>query len=123
MMLLSVGCSLVVTLSSSHCTLQATKFLWEKARIFHRDVSVGNILIVEKEGSRPFTGFLHDFDYSSMAGIPLPSGSDLRLATAETLGKENLKERMVRYLKALLITYTYWWMSAGHLLLHERRAP
>ncbi|KAI0750194.1 hypothetical protein C8Q80DRAFT_1166551 [Daedaleopsis nitida] len=39
----------------------------EKAGILHRDVSVGNILIVDKPGTAAkFHGFLHDFDYSSM---------------------------------------------------------
>ncbi|KAI0645961.1 hypothetical protein C8Q79DRAFT_1010843 [Trametes meyenii] len=43
------------------------RLLWEKAEILHRDVSVGNILIkdVKKEEDK-FTGFLHDYDYSSM---------------------------------------------------------
>ena len=34
----------------------------------HRDVSVGNILIIDDEKDQAdFTGFLHDFDYSSMS--------------------------------------------------------
>ena len=69
--------------------------LWEKAKILQRDISVGNILIVEKEGSRPFAGFLHDFDYSSMAGFPLPPGTDPLQVIAELLADENLKERTV----------------------------
>ena len=38
----------------------------DKAGILHRDISVGNILIVDKPGPSQFTGFIHDFDYSSM---------------------------------------------------------
>ncbi|KAI0641971.1 hypothetical protein C8Q79DRAFT_265404 [Trametes meyenii] len=47
------------------------RLLWEKANILHRDVSVGNILIKDdKKQSDKFTGFLHDFDYSSMEPDP-----------------------------------------------------
>ncbi|KAI0675544.1 hypothetical protein C8Q78DRAFT_1074557 [Trametes maxima] len=47
------------------------RLLWEKADILHRDVSVGNILIKdEKKQDDKFTGFLHDFDYSSMVPDP-----------------------------------------------------
>ena len=39
----------------------------EKAGVLHRDVSIGNILIVDKpHPSIIFHGFLHDCDYSSM---------------------------------------------------------
>ncbi|KAI0355846.1 hypothetical protein OH77DRAFT_268114 [Trametes cingulata] len=38
----------------------------EKARVLHRDVSVGNILIVNEPNERGFYGFLHDYDYSSI---------------------------------------------------------
>ena len=38
----------------------------DEAGILHRDISVGNILIVDNPGSSQFTGFIHDFDYSSM---------------------------------------------------------
>ncbi|KAI0788321.1 hypothetical protein C8Q74DRAFT_1257359 [Fomes fomentarius] len=37
-----------------------------QAGILHRDISVGNILIVDKEEGSRFKGFIHDFDYSSM---------------------------------------------------------
>ena len=39
--------------------------------VLHRDVSIGNILIVDDEEEQDkFTGFLHDFDYSSMSKTP-----------------------------------------------------
>lgn len=39
----------------------------QKAGVLHRDVSIGNILIVDKpHPSIKFRGFLHDFDYSAM---------------------------------------------------------
>ena len=38
----------------------------ERAGVLHRDVSVGNILIVDKpDASAKFCGFLHDFDCSA----------------------------------------------------------
>ncbi|KAL7279490.1 hypothetical protein ACG7TL_007333 [Trametes sanguinea] len=41
---------------------------WLRAGILHRDVSVGNILIVDEPSSEASScGFLHDFDYSSMS--------------------------------------------------------
>ena len=43
------------------------KLACEYTKVLHRDVSVGNILIVDlPDRERPFVGFLHDFDYSSM---------------------------------------------------------
>ncbi|KAI0656408.1 hypothetical protein C8Q70DRAFT_1056640 [Cubamyces menziesii] len=39
----------------------------ERAGVLHRDISVGNILIVDDTMERAYTGFLHDFDCSFMA--------------------------------------------------------
>ena len=36
------------------------------AGVLHRDVSVGNILIVDRPEPNSFRGFIHDFDCSSM---------------------------------------------------------
>ncbi|EMD37056.1 hypothetical protein CERSUDRAFT_137487, partial [Gelatoporia subvermispora B] len=36
---------------------------WESG-ILHRDISAGNVLIVEEHMKKPFEGFLTDFDYS-----------------------------------------------------------
>ncbi|KAI0373622.1 hypothetical protein BV20DRAFT_749729, partial [Pilatotrama ljubarskyi] len=38
----------------------------EKAQVLHRDVSIGNILIVDEPKKKGFGGFLHDYDYSSI---------------------------------------------------------
>ncbi|KAI0353657.1 hypothetical protein OH77DRAFT_575489 [Trametes cingulata] len=38
----------------------------ERAQVLHRDVSVGNILIVDEPNEKGFGGFLHDYDYSSI---------------------------------------------------------
>ena len=40
------------------------------AGVLHRDVSVGNILIVDNPEPNSFKGFIHDFDYSSMTDTP-----------------------------------------------------
>ena len=45
-------------LACTHCNL------------LHGDVSVNNLLIVDQDpDKRPFTGFLHDFDYSRMGDL------------------------------------------------------
>ncbi|KAI0648618.1 hypothetical protein C8Q79DRAFT_903294, partial [Trametes meyenii] len=48
------------------------RFAMERGGILHRDVSNGNILIVDRPTGRkhPCTGILHDFDYSSMTLSP-----------------------------------------------------
>ncbi|RPD54999.1 hypothetical protein L226DRAFT_424930, partial [Lentinus tigrinus ALCF2SS1-7] len=48
--------------------IRGHKLATEKVGVLHRDISVGNILIVDKadEGSLS-RGFIHDFDYSSCA--------------------------------------------------------
>ena len=38
----------------------------ERAGVLHRDISLGNILIVDELTTRAYTGFVHDLDYSSM---------------------------------------------------------
>ncbi|KAI0752077.1 hypothetical protein C8Q74DRAFT_353057 [Fomes fomentarius] len=58
-----------------HDAIKGHKLAWEKGKLLHRDVSVGNILIVDKIDTREYRGFLHDFDYSSMA--PLDQGEDV----------------------------------------------
>lgn len=53
------------------------KRAWEDARVLHRDVSVGNILITDEPTNEPnSTGFLHDFDYSSIEHEPENGGPD-----------------------------------------------
>ncbi|KAI0641964.1 hypothetical protein C8Q79DRAFT_918222 [Trametes meyenii] len=67
------------------------RLLWEKANILHRDVSVGNILIKgEKKLDDKFTGFLHDFDYSSMVPDPetVVDASTSTQASVDDLGAD-----------------------------------
>ena len=66
---------------------------WEKAEVLHRDVSVGNILIVDDPSTSPFTGFLHDFDYSSMTAEPPKPGEGAGVICAM---KDPRRERTVR---------------------------
>ncbi len=45
------------------------KLAFEKAGVLHRDMSVGNILIVDEAEDGSFVGFIHDFDYSAMTDV------------------------------------------------------
>ncbi|KAI0648716.1 hypothetical protein C8Q79DRAFT_1007290 [Trametes meyenii] len=89
------------------------QLLWEKAEILHRDISVGNILIKdEKRKEDKFSGFLHDYDYSSMvpdaktpadevettsAGDEPDLGADSSDAVKESIDPANQKERTGTY--------------------------
>jgi Ser/Thr protein kinase RdoA (MazF antagonist) len=42
--------------------LEALKYLWEKLRILHGDISVGNILLCRVEEDQEAVGLLIDFD-------------------------------------------------------------
>ncbi|KAI9069519.1 hypothetical protein FKP32DRAFT_1559561, partial [Trametes sanguinea] len=46
--------------------IEGHRIAWEKAKVLHRDVSLGNILIADDPSEGSHRGFLHDFDYSSM---------------------------------------------------------
>ncbi|KAI0750186.1 hypothetical protein C8Q80DRAFT_1166504 [Daedaleopsis nitida] len=103
--------------------MRAHKLAWEKGKLLHRDVSVGNILIVEKPESRPFSGFLHDFDYSNMESLASlakaeASGtSDPGLQSPDEISNvdEELKER----------TGTYFFIACQlldrKLIIHDAR--
>ena len=73
-----------------------------KCGILHRDISVGNILIVDDPALQErFCGFLHDFDYSSLSTHVPPL--DISNLSAEALNEllkaedlfGDLKERTV----------------------------
>ncbi|KAH9847665.1 hypothetical protein C2E23DRAFT_787100 [Lenzites betulinus] len=82
------------------------KQAWEKAQLLHRDISVGNILIADEpktggESSTSYTGFLHDYDYSSME--PDPPKEELRTASQdvaehsrESNGSDGVSEKKER---------------------------
>ncbi|KAH9857828.1 hypothetical protein C2E23DRAFT_881392 [Lenzites betulinus] len=68
------------------------------ARILHRDISVGNILIAdepkpEHETGPTYTGFLHDFDHSRMLYLGPEEGSEQRQGTPYFMACE-LLDRM-----------------------------
>ncbi|KAL7279491.1 hypothetical protein ACG7TL_007334 [Trametes sanguinea] len=101
---------------------------WIRAGILHRDVSVGNILIVDepREETPSICGFLHDFDYSSVtphtdkasvstSTAEAPSSANdpkASAATADNSADNNgRKER----------TGTYYFMAYGLLLTHIKR--
>ena len=57
-----------------------------KCGVLHRDISVGNILIVDDPALQErFCGFLHDFDYSSLS-------KDVPQFDISTLSAEALEE-------------------------------
>ena len=78
-----------VSLAQHHV---AHKNLWEKARILHRDISLGHILILDKTDEnlpgQDLVGFLHDFDYSSIIELD-PSAAE------SGKGERDHKERSV----------------------------
>ncbi|KAI9067735.1 hypothetical protein FKP32DRAFT_1672828 [Trametes sanguinea] len=101
---------------------------WLRAGILHRDVSVGNILIVDEPGEEApsICGFLHDFDYSSMTpqtskspgatstgGEPSSANSPKHseAATEDPTDNNGRKER----------TGTYYFMAFGLLSTHIKR--
>lgn len=65
---------------------------WEKARVLHRDVSVGNILIADEprpgqpEPKKKQTGFLHDYDYSAMEADPSEADEDTQCPSSPSSG-------------------------------------
>ncbi|OSC96945.1 hypothetical protein PYCCODRAFT_1462170 [Trametes coccinea BRFM310] len=102
---------------------------WIRAGILHRDVSVGNILIIDEpsEDVPNLCGFLHDFDYSSMTSqteeasvVTSPSegpssGNVLGMASGST--KEDPTDNSDRKER----TGTYYFMAYGLLLTHIKR--
>ncbi|RPD54811.1 hypothetical protein L226DRAFT_515198 [Lentinus tigrinus ALCF2SS1-7] len=66
------------------------KLAFEKAGVLHRDISVGNILIVDETEDGKFVGFIHDFDYSAMTDIA-PGDEMPELSAAETMDDDGLE--------------------------------
>ncbi|KAH9856224.1 hypothetical protein C2E23DRAFT_508147 [Lenzites betulinus] len=116
--------------------IRAHQTLTERCGILHRDVSSGNILIVEHQPdermeSAPCNGILHDFDHSSMLEEPpladgsstatafesdqpplLYTGEDLEVGDEEAVSVADLKER----------TGTYYFMAIDLLDPEDRAA-
>ncbi|KAI1792140.1 hypothetical protein LXA43DRAFT_1008158 [Ganoderma leucocontextum] len=77
-----------------------------KGGILHRDVSVGNVLIVDDPDLQDqFCGFIHDFDYSSMSR-EVPQGDILSLSAA-ALDKLLLADDIHGFLKERTGTFLF----------------
>ncbi|TFK88995.1 hypothetical protein K466DRAFT_546057 [Polyporus arcularius HHB13444] len=63
------------------------KLAFEKAGVLHRDMSVGNILIVDEAEDESFAGFIHDFDYSAMTDVAPGDEPEL----ADSVGADGLE--------------------------------
>ena len=103
------------------------------AGVLHRDVSVGNILIVDRPEPNAFRGFIHDFDCSSMTDAPpmrrkKSSDEEVALETLKTAEEGSRAARMERTVstiaaRARLPLSSDSMRSPGHVLLHGYRAP
>lgn len=69
----------------------------------HRDVSVGNIMIVDQPQENKYTGFLHDYDFSVMDPDLYEKDDDTRPPSSPSSGSSGRKraklapERIVRH--------------------------
>ncbi|EMD37066.1 hypothetical protein CERSUDRAFT_124044 [Gelatoporia subvermispora B] len=66
------------------------------AGVLHRDISAGNVLIVEDHVEKPFKGFLSDFDYSYMK-VNAPPTVSPQAAHDGTSDDTQLKQRTGTY--------------------------
>ncbi|KAL7279513.1 hypothetical protein ACG7TL_007356 [Trametes sanguinea] len=99
--------------------IEGHRIAWERAKVLHRDVSLGNILIADDAPEGCHRGFLHDWDYSSMGPIdPDSQGNAARLMEDdEEISSEDIDEHKER-------TGTYYFMAIELLenypeMLHE----
>lgn len=74
----------------------AHKVLWENAKILHRNISVGNLFMVDGPENQclDFAGFLYDFDYGPMVELNPSAGGQGDLGIMD---ERNVKERTVSY--------------------------
>ncbi|TFK79020.1 hypothetical protein K466DRAFT_606466 [Polyporus arcularius HHB13444] len=70
------------------------RLAFEKAGVLHRDMSVGNVLIVDEAEDGSFVGFIHDFDYSAMTdvapGDEVPTYSDASRADIDGIERTDV---------------------------------
>lgn len=90
----------------------------EKSKVLHRDVSLGNILILdERKDDDDEHGFMHDMDYSSMETLENGSAIQQDLSNDDEVDAMRLKERTVSdthiYVRLQLLT-----SRIGDVLLH-----
>ncbi|KAH9895253.1 hypothetical protein C8Q73DRAFT_693579 [Cubamyces lactineus] len=74
--------------------IKGHQLAWKDAKLLHRDVSVGNILIADNPEGSKFVGFIHDFDYSSMEDDS--DGGDTRVKSASTIDSHDVPEDLAR---------------------------
>ncbi|KAH9895252.1 hypothetical protein C8Q73DRAFT_665501 [Cubamyces lactineus] len=80
----------------------------ERAGVLHRDISLGNILIVDDVTTRAYTGFVHDLDYSSMEEM---DGGDVG-------GRETMSDEPATVVEAAKLkerTGTFYYMAVDIL--------
>ncbi|RPD54991.1 hypothetical protein L226DRAFT_575346 [Lentinus tigrinus ALCF2SS1-7] len=110
---------LVLALSDA---IRGHRLAWEKAGILHRDVSLGNILIVDEPNEAGYVGFLHDFDYSSMTDAGLGERTPASTSTAPgNVDKPELKERTDGVVHRVHHDLeSYYWLLLWLVLRHTR---
>ncbi|KAI0353658.1 hypothetical protein OH77DRAFT_1522229 [Trametes cingulata] len=97
----------------------------EQAELLHRDVSVGNIFIIDEPNETGFSGFLHDYDYSSIEREDDDERYETRtpstpVQTAEDKQQSSHKERTGNYyFKAFEILMSCKPGQLMHLVHHD----
>ncbi|KAI9069513.1 hypothetical protein FKP32DRAFT_1753775 [Trametes sanguinea] len=90
--------------------IEGHRIAWEKAKVLHRDVSLGNILIADDPSEGSHRGFLHDFDYSSMEATGADSQDNMFLLLEDD--EEILPEDIARFKER---TGTYYFIAIALL--------
>ncbi|KAI0648622.1 hypothetical protein C8Q79DRAFT_904359 [Trametes meyenii] len=109
--------------------IRGHRLAMERGGILHRDVSSGNILIVDRpRRNHPCTGILHDFDYSSMTLSPPEVGNPAELEnsllyplelSSEIENVAEFKERTGTYYFIALELMNPGLQAPAHLIRHD----
>ncbi|KAI0706496.1 hypothetical protein C8Q76DRAFT_800918 [Earliella scabrosa] len=92
--------------------IRGHRLAWEKAGVLHRDISLGNILIMDELEEDGHSGFIHDFDHSYMTPrIPGAMDDD----DDGIVDDERMKSTGTFYFKA----YELLLAETGPKILHE----
>ena len=60
------------------------RLAWERAGVLHRDISLGNILIMYELEEEGHSGVIHDFDHSATTDLPPSRRQDESPARTDT---------------------------------------
>ncbi|OSC97843.1 hypothetical protein PYCCODRAFT_1471492, partial [Trametes coccinea BRFM310] len=92
--------------------IEGHRIAWERAKVLHRDVSLGNILIADDAPEGSHRGFLHDWDYSSMGPIDADSQGNAAslMEDDEEISPDNIEEHKER-------TGTYYFIALALLMM------